>query len=111
MGLGHEQLHDSPLIAAAIPSGDSAVWTRCVAAALFSVATAPVVGHALGLAALRSGHRLRLDDTAFPKARHGTTGLSRSSPGAYDATVAERITERHTRRAAAVPLTTGGPTP
>jgi multicomponent Na+:H+ antiporter subunit G len=53
------------LVAAALPSGDPSVWWRCAAAAAFSILTAPVVGHALGLAALRTG-QIPLEDPGPP---------------------------------------------
>ncbi|MDA3962131.1 MAG: monovalent cation/H(+) antiporter subunit G [Planctomycetota bacterium] len=68
------------LAAAAIPSGDIGVWLRCAAASIFSIVTAPVVAHAVGAAAIRSGlqpivhdsekRHSRIETTVLPSARN-----------------------------------------
>lgn len=46
------------LLAVAIQSGDSEVWTKCLLAIVFIFLTAPVSAHLLAKAAARSGQRL-----------------------------------------------------
>jgi len=82
------------LAAAALPSGDPAVWTRCAAAAAFSIMTAPVVGHVLGLAALRSGQRPVEDDSVRANPGQGASRLPGTAPGGYDERAAGDIAAR-----------------